>query len=120
MKTDPESKTEAFDLLLKHDGDFSTADEAGKSVLDKAIEDYLASSYLGRNNTSRDFLLCVLNSGNHIRRCGDILLHAVKMGDFRIAKYMILEGADCTVKEKSGHNVLHLWITSRKGKLVWF
>lgn len=56
LETDPESKTEAFDLLLKHDGDFTTADEAGKSVLDKAIEDYLASSYLGRYNTPRDFL----------------------------------------------------------------
>lgn len=116
MKTDPESKTEAFDLLLKHDGDFTTADEAGKSVLDKAIEDYLASSYLGRYNTPRDFLLCVLNSGKHIRRCDDILLHAAKLGDFRIAKYMILEGADCTVKDKVGYNVLNLWITGKKGK----
>lgn len=120
LKTDPESKTEAFDLLLKHDGDFSTADEAGKSVLDKAIDDYLASSHSGRNNTPRDFLLCVLNSGKHIRRCDDILLHAAEMGDFRIAKYMILEGADCTVKDKVGHNVLHLWITGKKGNKVCY
>lgn len=120
LKTDPESKTEAFDLLLKHDGDFSTADEAGKSVLDKAIDDYLASSHSGRNNTPRDFLLCVLNSGKHIRRCDDILLHAVQMGDFQLAKYMIQKGADCTVKDEIGQTVLHLWITSKKGKLVWY
>lgn len=116
MKTDSGVKTEAFELLLKHGGDFLTSDEAGESVLDKAIEDYLASSYFNRNDTSTDFLLCVLNSGKDIRRCDDILLHAAKLDDFRIAKYMILEGADCTVKDQVGYNVLNLWITGKKGK----
>lgn len=120
MKTDSGVKTEAFELLLKHGGDFLTSNEAGESVLDKAIEDYLASSYFNRNDTSTDFLLCVLNSGKDIRRCDDILLHAVQMGDFQLAKYMIQKGADCTVKDEIGQTVLHLWITSKKGKLVWY
>lgn len=120
LKTEFEVKSEAFELLLKHDGDFSSEDEAGESVLDKAIENYLESSYLDQNSNSRQFLLSVLNSGKHIREYDDILLHAAKIGDFHVAKHIIQKGADCTVKDGAGHNVLQLWITSRKGKLVWY
>ncbi|XP_065921776.1 uncharacterized protein [Magallana gigas] len=111
-----EVKSEAFELLLKHDGDFSSEDEAGESVLDKAIENYLESSYLDQNSNSRQFLLSVLNSGKHIREYDDILLHAAKIGDFHVAKHIIQKGADCTVKDGAGHNVLQLWITSRKAE----
>lgn len=120
MKTEFEVKSEAFELLLKHDGDFSTKDEAGESVLDKAIDNYLESSYLNEASTSREFLLCAMNSGKHIREYDDILLHAAKIGDFHVAKYIIQKGADCTVKDGAGHNVLQLWLTSRKGKRVWY
>lgn len=120
LKTEFEVKSEAFELLLKHDGDFSTEDEAGESVLDKAIENYLESSFFDQKSTSRQFLLSVLNSGKHIREYDDILLHASKIGDFHIAKHIIQKGADCTVKDGAGHNVLQLWFTNRKGKLVWY
>lgn len=120
MKTDFEVKSEAFELLLKHDGDFSTTDDAGESVLDKAIEKYLNSLYFDKNSTPREFLLCVLKSGKHIGEYDDILLHAAKIGDFLVAKYMIQKGADCTVKDETKHNVLHLWITSRNGNLVCY
>ena len=77
----------------------------------------------GSEHSSRDFLLSILessNSSNHLGNLDTLLLGAAKNGDFLLLDRLIQKGADCRARDILGLGVMHLCMTTHRGKTYIF